>query len=262
MGAKSRNPERFARMTDSLLQHPAVTTLSHAAFRVLTVLAIGARSPGLNPRKDPGRNGIQAITDAHARKYGFSGRDTVYRALAELQERGLIVKTREGHRSKLHFALYAVSWLPITHRHGQPLDFAEPAPLGYLRWQPPARAKRAMPNRWKKLEMPSDDRTQFRPMIGQDGRVCRPMDASKSAICRPMAGNTLRILGDPSVPALAPECGPASTRRHLSQVAATPLPAADRIRKLRAELPHLTDADVARVCKCAIEEVQQARGIA
>ena len=52
------------------MQSPAVMSLSHAAFRVLCVLAIGARPPGIVKDKDPGRNGVQAITDSYARKYG------------------------------------------------------------------------------------------------------------------------------------------------------------------------------------------------
>jgi hypothetical protein len=194
-------------MTESLLQCSAVTTLSHAAFRVLTVLTIGARAPGLNEKKDPGRNGVQAITDTHARKFGFNGRDTVYRALNELLERGLIVKTRDGHKNKAHFALYAVAWLPITHHDGQLLDFPKPAPYGYLKWSAPKKPKKLMPNRWlrepapklgdrkPKLEMPSDSRAQSCPMNGHDESVFRPIDASNRQICRPIVGNTLRISG-------------------------------------------------------------------
>lgn len=206
-----RDAERFARMTDSLLQCPAVATLSHAAFRVLTILTIGARPPGPNRKKDLGRNGIQAITDTHARKFGFTSRDTVYRALHELLERGLIIKTREGHKNKTHFALYAVAWLPVTHRDGRPLDFPEPAPCGYLRWSPPKKPKKRMPNRWlpepapnladrkPNLEQPSDSRTQSCPINGHDENVCRPTNASNFQNCRPIVGNTLRILGGLSI---------------------------------------------------------------
>lgn len=204
-GRLGRDGEKFARMTESLLQCPAVTTLSHAAFRVLTVLTIGAWAPGMNPKKEPGRNGVQAITDKFARRFGFTSRDTVYRALNELLERGLIVKTRDGHKNKAHFTLYAVAWLPITHRDGRPLDFPESAPCDYLKWSARQRPKKRMPNRWQcesapklgdrkpKLEMPSDSRTQSCPMNGHDESVFRPIDASNRQICRPMGGNTLRI---------------------------------------------------------------------
>jgi hypothetical protein len=245
-----RDREHFARMTQTLLQCPAVTSLNHAAFRVLVILSVGARPPGLDSKKDPGRNGVQAITDTHARKFGLAGRDTVYRAIEQLIARGLIVRTRDGHRSKRHFALYGVGWLAITHREGQPLDVPEQAPFGYLNWQPPNRPKKPMPNRWRKLEMPSDSRTQSRPMNGQDERVCRPMDASKSEICRPMIGNTLRVSG----------AGPALPSRPLSPPYSGPLSkAAQSAKKLLATLPHLTDAEIARICRIEIEDAQTAR---
>jgi hypothetical protein len=38
-----------------------------------------------------------------------------------------------------------------------------------------------------------------------------------------------------------------------------PVTITDRIRKLREQLPHLTDGDVARACKCDLEEVQATR---
>src|SRR5437868_6774206 len=90
--------ERFARLTENLLECPAVKTLPHAAFKVLTILALGARPPAFVDRKDLGRNGTQAITDSYARKYGFNSRDTVYRSLRELLGRQLIVVTRQGWR--------------------------------------------------------------------------------------------------------------------------------------------------------------------
>jgi hypothetical protein len=142
------------------MQSPAVMSLSHAAFRVLCVFAIGARPPGIIKDKDPGRNGVQAITDSHARKYGLNSRDTVYRSLAELMERGLIVKTRDGHRSKSHFATFGVTWLPLTHRDGQPLGQIEPASMAFMKWQGSETKRKCRPiNGHDPLEMPSDDRT-------------------------------------------------------------------------------------------------------
>jgi hypothetical protein len=177
-GRRRSDSERFARIPDSLLQSPAVTSLSHAAFRVLVILAMGARPPGIVKDKDPGRNGVQAITDSHACKYGLNSRATVYRALDELLERHLIVKTRDGHKSKSHFALYAVEWLPITHRDGEVLGQAEAAPMQYLEWKDPER-KRQQKCRpltgHDAVEMPSCERTQSRPVNGRDASVCRPL---------------------------------------------------------------------------------------
>ena len=117
--------ERFARLTQSLLECEAVRTLPAAAFKLLAIFALGAYPPGFDPRRDKGRNGVQAVTDKYAKRFGFNSRDTVYRSIKTLTERGLIIKTRDGWRSKTHFALYAVAWLPITHRDGQPLDVPE-----------------------------------------------------------------------------------------------------------------------------------------
>ena len=172
-------------MTQSLMESEAVTTLPHAAFKLLTILAMGARPPGLNPRKDRGSNGVQAITDKYARKFGFKSRDTVYRSLDELIQRGLIVKTRDGHRSKTHFALYGVAWLPITHREGEPLEVPEVANNAWMKWRVTA-------------ELPSDGRTQSRPMAGHDQSICRPIVSRLKPICRPTTGNTLRTLGTTS----------------------------------------------------------------
>ena len=185
--------DRFARMTDDLLQHVSVTTLSHSAFRVLTILTVGARAPRLDDRKDKGRNGVQAITASFAAKYGVTSRDTVYRALEDLLERQLIINTRVGHKSKAHFALYAVAWLPITHRDGQPLGRAEPPPLGFLNWEAPVKRKKRIGKRAAIL--PSDDRTQSRPINGRDASICRPTMSTRFQNCRPMVGTTLRVLG-------------------------------------------------------------------
>ena len=186
--AKARHggeKERFARLTASLLESPAICTLPHPAFKVLTILALGARPGRSGDRKDKGRNGIQAVTASFAKRYGLHSRDVVYRALRELVERQLIICTREGWRSKSHFALYAVSWLPITHRDGQPLDTPEPAPDGHLMWQPNAR---------KKMNLPSVSRTQSRPPHGHDDSISRPSHGFSEPTCRPSDGNTLRVL--------------------------------------------------------------------
>jgi hypothetical protein len=173
------------------MQHVAVTTLNHAAFRVLTILAIGARPPSIDRRSDAGSNGVQAITDTFARKYGISSRDTVYRSLHELLERGLIVRTREGHRNKSHFSLYAVAWLPITHRDGLPLDQSEPAPCGYLDWSPQPMTDRKI---GLKLVIPSANRTQSSPIIGQNPTLSRPNLSLLNDDTHPLGGNTLRDL--------------------------------------------------------------------
>ena len=198
--------ERFARLTDSLLQCEAVRTLPPRAFHVLTILTVGARGPRAGYHSDHGHNGVQAVTDTYARRYGINSRDTVYRSIRELIERQLIVRTREGWRSKDHFATYAVAWLPITHRDGQPLDRAEPAPNGFWDWQPTApKPKKTMPSR---KNLPSDGRTQSRPRNGHDQVICRPTMSRDETNCPPMVGNTLRVL------AAAPPVSEAEVAHH------------------------------------------------
>jgi hypothetical protein len=82
----------------------------------------------------------------------------------------LIVKTRDGHKSKTHFALYAVAWLPITHRDGEPVAQTEAAPMKYLDWKQPERKRqkcRPLAGH-DAVEMPSGERTQSRPVNGHD----------------------------------------------------------------------------------------------
>lgn len=180
--------ERFARMTDSLLRHASVTTLPHAAFRVLTILAVGAWAPGIDKRQR-GNNGTQAVTATHAKRYGLNSRDTVYSSLKILKERRLIVRTREGWRNKSHFSLYAVGWLPITHRDGKPLDSPEPVPNGWRTWQPALKEEK---NSVRLSDVPC-------PENGQDHSICRPIDPSRQSLCSPTIGNTLRHLGTHTV---------------------------------------------------------------
>jgi hypothetical protein len=171
--------ERFARLTQSLLESEAVRTLPPTAFKLLTLLALGARPPGLDPRKDGGRNGVQAVTFTYAQRFGFTSKDTLNRGLQVLIERGLVIKTRDGWKSKNHFALYAVAWLPITHRDGEPLDVAEPARNGWRTW------KQSSPivghdgaSTTKNLQ--PDGRAQTSPIVGQDQAGLCPIVSTRS----------------------------------------------------------------------------------
>jgi len=91
--------------------------LPHAALRVLVILA---------SQYWGGNNGTMALTSLYAQRFGLNSRDTIYRSLCELKQRGLILQTRQGWKSKRHFALYALNWKQINNRDGQPLNVAEP----------------------------------------------------------------------------------------------------------------------------------------
>ena len=95
------------------MEHPALATASHAAFRVLAIMLVGAT---------PERNGRLMITDSYAAQFGLKSHDTLQRGREELEARGLIVCTRRVQRRMRWPALWAVTWWPINSRDGAPLD--------------------------------------------------------------------------------------------------------------------------------------------
>jgi len=145
------------------------------------VLTGGAEEARHESQEDNGRNGVQAITDSYARKFGINSRDTVYRALDELQERGLIVRTRDGHKSKTHFATY-MRWLGFQSLTVMASRSTLQSPANtYFAMEPPLKLKKKV---GQKLELPSDSRTPSRPMSGHDESICRPIVSTSSTICR------------------------------------------------------------------------------
>lgn len=106
MKTKARRPsgQRFAMLPVDLVMHVSVTTLDHAAFRVLVVLATEYR--GKN-------NGAVGITRAQAKAAGVGGKNTLYRALKNLIDRGLIEITSHASRVPPRPAMYSMAWLPV-----------------------------------------------------------------------------------------------------------------------------------------------------
>lgn len=68
-------------------------------------------------------------------KRGFSSRDTVFKALRELETHRLIVKTRQGGKNRCN--LYALTWVGIDYCKGK-LDIPASvrASNNYLSWVP------------------------------------------------------------------------------------------------------------------------------
>ncbi|HTE40040.1 MAG TPA: helix-turn-helix domain-containing protein [Steroidobacteraceae bacterium] len=153
----------------SVLESEACKSLDHAAFKILVILAAHYR--GRN-------NGTQAITGTFAHRFGFKGRNTVYRSLRALVERGLLIQTRDGWRQKDHFALYAIGWEDITHRDGKPLD--KPEPRNNTKWL-----------NWTQMRTHGGESTV--PMVGNDRAVCVPTMGTREPDCVPTMGNTLRL---------------------------------------------------------------------
>ncbi len=229
---RRRCAERFARIPHSVLESEAVTTLEHAAFRVLVILA--SQYSGRN-------NGTQALTEQHARRYGFSGRDTLYRSLRELEGRGLIVCTRRGMKIKNVFTLYALGWEDIDNRDGRPLDVPEPRNnLRWLNWKAPA--PKAL-----KTEIHTDDREQSVPMVGNGEADSVPISATRESSLVPMIGNTLRISAH------------SASERVRDAGASAVCDLASKVRVLLVALPELTDNDIARMLSVDIAEVRAVR---
>jgi hypothetical protein len=226
--------ERFARIPHSVLHSEAVTSLPHAAFRILVILAAGYRG---------NNNGALALTEYYARRYGFKGRDTLYRSLRELETRGLIVCTRRGIKAKKVFSLYALGWEDIDNRDGQVLDTPEQRDCArWLNWTGPSKRRQR-----RKTEIHTDDRESSVPMAGSEHALCVPMTATSNAVSVPMTGNTLR---------LSP--GRASERMRDADASVVG-DLQSKLRKLLAELPELGDSDIARMLSTDIQTVRAAR---
>jgi hypothetical protein len=240
MARKKRRSEHenFARIPLSVLQAEAVKTLNHAAFKVLVILASQWRG---------GNNGTLALTERYAREYGLSGRDTLYRSLKELESRGLIVRTRQGMKSKKHFSLWALGWESITHRDGKPLDIAEPRNnKRWLEWRPTSvpiagsdcPGAQAEENEGTE-DFQTDCREFTRPITGSDEPISVPMLTDRLPVSRPMVGNTSRNLVG---------------RDDLERDGAS-----RKILKALELQSQLTDSEIARICCEPVEVVAEVR---
>lgn len=120
----------FAHLPVEVLTSPAVRTLPHAAHRVLVALA--AQYGGTN-------NGSLTLTRRTAREYGICDPHVLHDALAELEARGLVIRTRPGTRLPPRAAMYALGWRRIDEpRWPDPHD-ATPtlrAPDAWRSWTP------------------------------------------------------------------------------------------------------------------------------
>lgn len=103
-GKRRWTPKRFAMIPCDLFTEPAVSTLDHAAYRVLTLLAGQFR--GRN-------NGALGFTAQQASECGIASDNTFYRALRTLSDRGLIELTYPASRVPPRPAMYALAWLPL-----------------------------------------------------------------------------------------------------------------------------------------------------
>ncbi|MCS2609379.1 hypothetical protein [Halomonas dongshanensis] len=119
MAKKRRNsvgtPGGFLALPKLLMEQSDFRELSPSALKVLMVL--GSQYNGHN-------NGDLAATHSMMDEWGGMAKATLAKALRELQERHLIVKTRENRhgREGARCALFALTWQTIDDCPGKELD--------------------------------------------------------------------------------------------------------------------------------------------
>ena len=122
---------RFAMLPVRVLATQAVTTLNHAQFRILVLLA--AQFDGRN-------NGALGLTRSQAANNGISSNNTLYGALRELEIRGLIEQTYPASRVPPRPSMYCLTWLPVNDTSWSQ---ASRVPThGYREWTAPPKFKR------------------------------------------------------------------------------------------------------------------------
>ena len=94
---------RFAAVPVSFITHEAFSELSGNGLKLLIAMLSGF--VGNN-------NGHLVATHSQMRRFGFSSKESLSRAIRELLAFGLIVRTRAQVRRSP--ALYAITWLPIN----------------------------------------------------------------------------------------------------------------------------------------------------
>lgn len=118
-----RESGRFALLPESVITHPALTSLDLGARWVLVALAAGYN--GHN-------NGALVITRASAKRFGINSSGTLRRGLGQLEERGLILKTDPGAYIPRSPARYALTFQRIDKTEFTPTPRA--APHDYKQW--------------------------------------------------------------------------------------------------------------------------------
>jgi hypothetical protein len=97
--------KRFAMLPVMVLETLAVTTLSHAAFRVLVLLT--AQFNGFN-------NGAIGITAKQATGAGIGSDKTLYQSLRELELRQLVELSYPASRVPPRPTMWSLTWLPLN----------------------------------------------------------------------------------------------------------------------------------------------------
>jgi len=118
---------RFLRLPAAVFEHPAFKTLSPRATKLF--VDIGTQYRGYN-------NGDLAATLKMMRERGWNSSDQLFKARRELEERGLILVTRQGGLNRC--SLYALTCFEIDECNGK-LDVSptKVAPNNFRKWSVP-----------------------------------------------------------------------------------------------------------------------------
>ncbi|TEP95575.1 hypothetical protein IPC65_05170 [Pseudomonas aeruginosa] len=111
--SKGRNPSgTFAALPHAVMDSEDFRALSGGALKVL--LGLLRQYRGMN-------NGDLSASFTQAKQWGVNSRTTLSKALDELQDHDLIIRTREGKFIKPGgcCALYAITWRPIDPCEGK-----------------------------------------------------------------------------------------------------------------------------------------------
>ena len=122
-GKRRLTGEHFAAVPVEVLKSDACRTLPAYAFRAL--IAFAAEYRGNN-------NGDIALTWSTGKPYGIASKKQLVASITMLQERQLILKTRQGGKRPLGPCLYALTWRPIDELRPK-IDMA-PNPIPSHAW--------------------------------------------------------------------------------------------------------------------------------
>jgi len=114
--AKGRKANgRFAGIPHAVMNHPDYIALSASAIRLL--LELSYQYNGHN-------NGALSAVFSSLHRRGFNSKTTLAKSLRELEEKRLMIRTRESRflNPGRRCALYALTWLAIDECPGKELD--------------------------------------------------------------------------------------------------------------------------------------------
>ena len=124
-GRRERGP--FVALPHSVLRHPNYLSLSFRAVKLLIDLCAQIHR-GANGTSN---NGDQTTAWTVISKQGWTSRDQLFKAQTELENKGFIVRTRQGGRHRCN--LFAVTFYGIDECDGKLDVAATSAPPGLWR---------------------------------------------------------------------------------------------------------------------------------